>query len=413
MFVGIVCELICLAGLNLTDAAFSFARLRASQQEVSSGRAVSTGASEAIHPYLGWVMNPQLTGQDDSDPDSFKVPLSVDRSMSVNHLGFRDDGASVYQRSEDQLILGIAGGSVAWGLSWEAEDLIRRRLAEYWPDRTLRIVRLAMPGYKQPQQLMAASFLLALGAEFDFLVNIDGYNEAALSVAENYLNGTAVIYPRAWYARTIVITDPRSSDDAWQLLVLRGQRQKWARTIQRPPWSWSATANLIWYRYDQRMIAAITDLGYQISGVRDDSFLRHGPVEEFENEQQMREEVVSIWQRCSLQLHHLCAANGCRYIHVLQPNQYHVGSKPLSQLELERAWSEEEISSRAIRDLYPAMIRAGAELRDAGVQFSDQTQLFADVVDTIYIDPWCHYNLEGSLRLAEEVVQQVLATRGP
>ena len=33
-----------------------------------------------------------------------------------------------------------------------------------------------MPGYKQPQQLMAYNYLLSLGAEFDAVINIDGYN---------------------------------------------------------------------------------------------------------------------------------------------------------------------------------------------------------------------------------------------
>ena len=46
--------------------------------------------------------------------------------------------------------------------------------------RKIDIVRLALPGQKQPQQLMTLAWVQSLGAEFDIVVNLDGYNEAVL-----------------------------------------------------------------------------------------------------------------------------------------------------------------------------------------------------------------------------------------
>ena len=36
-------------------------------------------------------------------------------------------------------------------------------------------------GYKQPQQLLILSYFLSIGQAFDVVVNIDGFNEVAIS----------------------------------------------------------------------------------------------------------------------------------------------------------------------------------------------------------------------------------------
>ncbi|MBC7967161.1 MAG: hypothetical protein H7Z17_14705, partial [Fuerstia sp.] len=199
--VVVACELISWAGLHLADANFSMRKLRLLQQEIAEGVRVSDGASEALHPYLGWIHNPQL-----ARPEKYSGG-----DIPVNWLGFRDDSESVYHRSDDTYIVGIAGGSVAWGFSWEAQNVLREKLSAHpaLKGRRIQFVRMALPGYKQPQQLMAYNFLLTLGAEFDAIVNMDGYNETVLTIRENAELNTAISYPRAWHARVVSVSDPR------------------------------------------------------------------------------------------------------------------------------------------------------------------------------------------------------------
>ncbi|MGV2340018.1 MAG UNVERIFIED_CONTAM: hypothetical protein LVR18_40500 [Planctomycetaceae bacterium] len=182
-------------------ARFQPRRLRVRQEQTASGATSSSGAAETMHPFLGWVHNPQLA-----------VPETIDgRSATTNALGFRDNAPSVRKRSSNELIIGITGGSVAWRFSWEAESRLRELLAGV-PElaaRQLHIVRLALPGYKQPQQLFSLSYVLALGGEFDAIINLDGFNDGVLAVLENARQGTSIAYPRSWHAA--IAGDDRSA----------------------------------------------------------------------------------------------------------------------------------------------------------------------------------------------------------
>jgi hypothetical protein len=402
MLAGIVvvaCELISWAGLNLTDKLFSMQRLRLKQQQIAEGRSVSDGASESLHPYLGWVHNPQL-----ARPEKYSAG-----DIPVNWLGFKDDSESVCHRAADTYIVGIAGGSVAWGFSWEAQDVLRQKLSAHpaLKGRRIQFVRMALPGYKQPQQLMVYNFLLTLGAEFDAIVNMDGYNETVLTMRENAELDTAISYPRAWHARIISGSDPRVSAEAARLLYLRGQRQQMARSILTSRFGWSGTCNLIWHIRDQIAFGELTDLGIAVGNSKRHSFTTHGPTNRFSGAE-LEPEIAAMWQRCSRQMHNLCKANGTLYLHVLQPNQYVLNSKPMGAAERRVCYSEEEGSAVFVRSMFPKLQELGLALEAEGVEFSDQTMVFANVEKPLYVDCWCHFNAEGHGLLGAAVADRLL-----
>lgn len=397
--VVIVLELIALGGLYIARASFSFKALRAEQFSIAEGSKVSDGATEAFHPYLGWVHNPQL-----SKPEKSSTGI-----ISTNWLGFRDDSESIYHRSPDTYIIGISGGSVAWGFSWEAQDVLRKKLSAHplLKGRKIQFVRLALPGYKQPQHLMAYNFLLTLGAEFDAIVNIDGYNETVLTISENAELGTAISYPRAWHGRVISMVDPSVSADAARLLQLRGKRQQMAQNALTSIWRWSHLYNLVWLIRDRSAWNELTDLGLSLSKSKQQSFTTHGPQNRFAGDA-LEPEVAAMWQRCSLQMHNLCMANDTLYLHVLQPNQYVPDSKPLSEKELEYCFAPDEDSAHFVPRMFPLLQQLGRELETKGVEFSDQTKVFSGVKETLYVDPWCHFNQEGHRRLGDAVADRLL-----
>ncbi len=393
------CELISFTVLLVVGQDIALTEVRRRQAAVASGTTVSAGASETIHPYLGWVHNPQI-----SLPEVFEG-----REVSVNKLGFKDESESIYRRSSDIFIVGIAGGSVAHQFSWEAESLLKEKLSAHpaVKGRRIQFVRLALPGYKQPQQLMALSYLLSLGAEFDVLINIDGYNEAALTMGENVAVHTATVYPRAWHARSIMIVDPRDSADSLRLLQLRGGRQRRARSIISSRLWWSPTCNMIWHFQDTSEFAELTELGIQVSKNRSAGFIHHGPKNEFTGEA-LLDEVAAIWKRSSLQIHHICSGNNTVYLHVLQPNQYVPNSKPMSQAEQKQCISESPECGGAIPPIYPRLVKCGTELAQSGVEFSDQTMVFSTVDEPLYVDAWCHFNRQGNILFANAVAERLL-----
>jgi len=121
--------------------------------------AEADGASEAIHPYLGWVHNPQV-----AEPEEI-----FGKAIPVNQLGFKDDGQAIHHRSANRYIVGILGGSVAWHTSVAGSQIIKDRLKSHpaLQGRQIELVRLATSGYKQPQQVMALNFVHVLGGEFE------------------------------------------------------------------------------------------------------------------------------------------------------------------------------------------------------------------------------------------------------
>ena len=394
-----VIELIAVGAMKVIHESGSLAMLHSWQKDVASGENVSDGAFETIHPYLGWVHNPQNPGAENVGT----------RKTPVNHLGFRDDGKSVYHRADDVFIVGIAGGSVAFQFSWAAEELLKQKLADHPRVRGRRIqfVRLALSGYKQPQQLIAYSYLTALGAEFDLIINIDGFNETVLGIEENAVSKTALSYPRSWHARSIVIADPRKSADSARLLNLRAKRQKLARDSLASPLNGSPLMNLVWYFRDQMAHNELTDLGVEVSASKRTSFIHHGPANS-SSDAAVEDEAIAIWQRCSFAMHQLCRANGTLYLHVLQPNQYVPDSKPLTKFEKKKCIDPGGSVEITVKALFPRLIEKGRKMKADGLAFSDQTQVFSAVTESLYVDPWCHFNEEGNRLLCEAIVPEIL-----
>ena len=182
LVIGVV-ELASLA-IWLTFPPVSRADLATIQENVAALGTERKNDLEVLHPYVGWAFN----------PDATQLPGDV---AGVNALGFVDSGPSVRRRSPDRFVIGVFGGSVAQQMTTIGEQAFRDRLAAspLLRGRSVEIVRLAMSGYKQPQQLMALNYVLALGGEFDVVVNIDGFNETGLVVGENDGQQVFAAYP--------------------------------------------------------------------------------------------------------------------------------------------------------------------------------------------------------------------------
>lgn len=398
-----VCELIAYVGLKVAVENFSLQQFNAARESLARG-VTSDGAAEAIHPFVGWCFDPNVANSVDLD----------ERTIPINKLGFLDDKPSVVSRSDNEFILGIAGGSVAWQVSVAGEDVLREKL-EASPalgGRKLRIVRMAMSGYKQPQQVMMLSYLLSLGGEFDAVVNLDGYNETALTVAENARADVSYAYPRAWNSRTVAITNPRDSADAALLLSVRGQRQSMARSLKDSAVRFSPIANALWKLRDDACRSEIYDLSRKLSrSARDreqQSFASYGPENPYENDDERDAAIIDLWIRSSVLMDRICRGHDCVYVHMLQANQYHKGSKPMSKQEYKDSILVTQRAGKAVALLYPKLIAAAGRISAAGVRFSDQTQLFAKIEDPIYCDGFCHYNKRGNEMMAEVLVEEIL-----
>lgn len=400
-----------LLGFRLIDGKpFSFSRLQRERHKVNpyGPEGPSGGAEDFVyvpHPYLGAALNPR-----------YRWPMPG--YDPITEFGFTGKGSPVHRRAPGKVIVGITGGSVACMFGAQGTEALAKELrrSPAFADKEIVFVNLAIPTHKQPQQVMALNYALALGGEFDVLVNLDGFNEVALYPADNWPKGLFPLFPRDWDRIVTAFPDPVQRRLHGEIGYLEGKRERWADWFSGSPLRFSVTANLLWRARD-RVLASETrrcEIALQHSRPTSLPYCALGPGHRLRSEAEVFPELVGIWKRCSLQLARTCRGHGIRYFHFLQPNQYVPGSKPLSAWERKVAWEEGKDSFQpSVERGYPLLRQAGRELAAEGVCFRDLTCIFAGHKEPLYIDTCCHFNRGGNEILAAAIARVITETPEP
>ncbi len=352
----------------------------------------------SLHPYLGFVY----------DPGKQERGFRKRHGYGINDYGFIDDGNPIHQRSPDRLIVAIVGGSVAYYVSVFAEEALRSALQDVAEGREIVLVRMALGGWKQPQQLLAVSWMLSLGAEFDVVINIDGFNEIALPWPENAAQGVFPGYPRIWMIHTRGMPSNEEKRLLADALLASKNRERWAQLFLDSPARYSVVAQTAWKIRDATLISEMATAFRALQEWKPDrpSYSATGPgVPEGATQQEMYPEFAANWGRASIQLSRLCEANGIRYLHFLQANQYVEGSKPMSEAERRDVINPEHAYRPGVVAGYAHLIDEGRRIREAGVDFHDLTMIFAGEGAPMYLDDCCHYNEAGNRRVMNRVAQ--------
>ena len=387
-----------------TGKPFSWNAAQAERRErANRPEGIGQGVFSQVHPYVGYVQQPS--------PNSGIVRVFDGRTMPVSNYGYVDDKDPIQKRAPGKVIVGILGGSVASyfgvnGVHRLGEAL--KRSPEY-ADKEIVFVNAALGGYKQPQQLATLAYLASLGAEFDVVVNIDGFNEVALHELENAGHHVFPAFPRSWHAR-VGMNDPSLGRARAELNATEEARNAWARWASTPPWRWSVLCNLVWKLRDRRLEWDSYNLvkAHQELKGRSGPYVATGPAQEFAGRDAMFEHLASIWSNASWGLQSLCRANGIRYYHFLQPNQYVADSKPMDAAEIRVAYKMDHPYRQGVETGYPLLLRNGQALRERGVAFFDLTGLFRDHPESLYIDDCCHFNQSGLELMAEAIARAIL-----
>ena len=370
--------------------------LRTDQQRVVDLQRDNGTLPEVIHPYLGWVINPDAK-----------------HDQHINQLGLIGDVPVLERRQPDKLRIAIVGGSVALQLAETSAELIKERLKSrpQLKDVEIQIVPLALSGYKQPQQLIQLAYLMSLGAEFDVVLNIDGYNEIALHRDENSINGVFHAYPRAWHARMLKVMDPVRVERTFRLFELQVARIRLAKWILSSPYRYSAVMNVYWRWRDRSLRSELVSNGVEMLQLKRKGGLGYhitGPHGSAKSDDNMFGELADLWMNASLQIHRLCEANEMFYLHFIQPNQYVVGSKPMSDKERKDFVFPDQGYGKSVAEGYPLLSERGKRLVASGVNFHDLTQLFAKTSEPVYSDPFCHFNELGDRILATRIADELI-----
>lgn len=420
------------AAIRLLDL---FPEARAVTPEPGDARERHAGAYQElfktqVHPYRGWSFRPgtdiseglgllaERAGRSEGPSD-----WALERSR-VNQFGFFSAIDDYRELDPSQYVVAVLGGSVAGAVVTSGGPAFVAALEERFPELRGRVVlmSLAAPAYKQPQQLIALMEMALLDVPIDLVINLDGFNEVDAGLRDAR-DGFHPLYPsRRQYALTVGLAERSPSDDA----LLGAAEVVRERRAERAALAWLSQGPLhgVWGRSALvRAAAGGLALRHRNRALRLEAELQARSAREtgalaapnlsapcLGPQGDCTELVASLWANASRLMAAISREMGAEYLHALQPNQYVEGSKPLSESERARAYAPESEKARNARAGYPALRARGEALRAEGVAFHDLTGLFADTIETIYLDPCCHYNATGNARVGEALARLV---RGP
>lgn len=376
-----------------------------------------------LHPYFGFVTAPSVQA----------AAERAKRGIMVNNYGFISPYDYPYRhRSEGELVVGLFGGSVAAKLESFERDrgiLAERLAAAVGRDPSdVTVLNFAQGGFKQPQQLLIYSYFRSLGQRLDVVVNIDGFNEVALS-AGNVDAGVAVDMPSMAHLSSLqqvvgtVFPDHAETSYLEAMLAVREPYRQYSsmhrRTYSRDAWELTFAAGFFldrkltkWYRKRFRnRLFALQELG---SSRNQDSWLYLNPFPSSGPSADGLAAVVELWANASSIMHSMQSRSGGVYYHFVQPNQYHPTKRAYGARERAVAFDSRSPYAEPIQRGYPRLRRELARLQSSGVPAGDLTELFDDLQAEAYVDNCCHYTDAGQEALAVAIavaVSTALAAR--
>jgi hypothetical protein len=373
--------------------------------EPPSGRVTTM----ALHPYFGPTHQPGIPFD---LPPALRPARAADATpaAATNNFGFTSTRDYPAVRANDrQLLVGIFGGSVA---AWFCQVGVERLASQLTASAAFRgrdVVPLcfAHEGYKQPQQLLILSYFLSIGQELDVVVNIDGFNEVALSPL-NDARGSDISMPSVMHLDPLVALLDQSSltaDKVEALARIQGYRRRLNAVAARAN---GASLTAAYFLYS-RMHAALARQ-YQAEVRRFDalpaasaaSMVRVTPKVRSRDGGALRTDIAEGWMQASLLMQQMLVARGARYVHVLQPNQYFT-TRRFSPEEAAIALIAGSPFKPGAEQGYPELVARAGAFAKAGVRFVDGVHLFDGERAPVYIDNCCHYTRRGYEILADAI----------
>lgn len=362
-------------------------------QEESESNNTEYLGDHILHPYLGFVSIPHDNYND------FCLP-GID---------------PITKKSSEMLNVVIMGGSVAKDLYSYSGERIKQQLksSEKYRDKEVNLVVFALGGFKQPQQLLALNYFMALGAEYDVVINLDGFNEIVLPYSDNLPFHVYPSYPRHWniYARkkldtrVVLLMGKQAVEKEKQDNCKISLAQSLARYSNFRLFLWKISDNqktqtIADFENQIRNTVASSESDYQATGIYtsvSDTITFFGDQAEF-------------WRTSSAQIAHLSNSADFEYFHFLQPNQYVENSKKLTKEEMNIAYEAGPFSYKyAAQRGYPLLIEEGKKLKEQNINFVDLTRIFKNDSRTIYNDKCCHYNQLGYDLIADKITSTIIS----
>ncbi|MFY7802712.1 MAG: hypothetical protein ACOVQ7_04735 [Limnoraphis robusta] len=363
---------------------------------------------ERLHPFFGFVQKP--------GPD-FRP------GFKYNNYGFITPYDYPFEKTnENQIIVGVFGGSVASNYSiYEVRngllEKIFRQIPQY-KNKEIIILSLAIGGYKQPQQLLILNYMLARGQKFDLIINIDGFNEVALSSLNNERQLDLAMPSPAHIEPLTGLANNSLSDKALKtLLEIKENKEELGEGLERLQDCQLASCNAVMSVYVETLVK-----NYRENLQKFERY-RNRPLDDdqesvvfFYNQDEVLpdavffEQVADYWAKTSILMHQVAAANNIPYFHFFQPNQYWQTNRKFSEAEKKIALNEVSPYKKGVTIGYPLLLERIDELKANNVNIFNAVNIFDQISEPVYKDNCCHYNAKGEEIFSTYIGRSIVET---
>ena len=355
-----------------------------------------------INPYFGYCFRPGLTVRDFLGP---RIPAMLiggdgDESwldLEPNEFGLWSRYKFPYEAGDDELVVGIFGGSAAQWAALQSGPMLEQRLSVLLK-RNVRVLNFALGGSKQPQQAQALSYALHAGQKFDFVLNIDGFNELFFCHG-NAQRGLEPSWPTVHMldlVRTSINLDFLSPAHIRLLLKaarFREMQERWAARGARGGWHGNLSRRVLAW-IERRQMELQTAIANTRQAQQFEMLMLPSPFG-----RAIELTPVQQWYRSSRIMRGLCEATGIEYRHILQPH-YTRGDKPYTELEVAMK-AERQSMIDLLRKMEPELNQRRDDLIAEGEYLTDASALFDQVTEQCYCDSAGHLTQRGNNLLVD------------
>lgn len=400
-----------------TEGTLFYNRSELNKEDISLQRskAVFSQTPLVIHPILGITQRPGISVDEKISPARLKMLMGEDQlnyipGILANNLGFFSIYDYPYQKKPDEFVIAIFGGSVAQWFALQGADELKRMLRERFhelKDKRIVVLNLAQGGYKQPQQALLLSYLAVQGQLMDIVVNIDGFNEIALT-RSNQKKNVHESFPNAAALLPLVkLIDSNLAQQSELILLAKSAslRTKFERYETASHNARLASVGALLQLYanfvDKEYGHVIEQIDQFQFNTKDQSIVHIQPSSKASNR-----ELVFQWQRSVAQMQAIANLIGAKFISIVQPNQYYTKHE-FSDEEKKIAWNSASPYRKPIEEQYPILESSIDVLRESGVTIESAIDIFDLEQRAVFGDSCCHFNQLGNVILAEFIANKI------
>ncbi|MGB3404193.1 MAG: hypothetical protein WBA77_16030 [Microcoleaceae cyanobacterium] len=368
---------------------------------------------ERLHPFFGYVQKPG------------EIPHLKKFDIKYNDYGF----ISAYEypfikQNENQYIVGVFGGSVASRYSvHEIKNGILEQSLKQIPElknKEVIILSFATGGYKQPQQLLVLNYMLSIGQTFDLAINIDGFNEVALSNLNNQTQ-LAWMMPSGNHISSLasLSNNNLSTETLDNLLTIKQIKPQLREAINEQNKCdlavcytlYSIYSRFLLKNYQKAVAVFEAQQKEQISSLfSEQSPFYFYPQETVLSNPELYTSVAENWENTSFLMSQILARRNIPYFHFIQPNQYYPTKRQFSEAEKRIAFSDTSPYAEAVEEGYPYLLKQIDNLQSRGVNIFNSVAVLDNASEDVYLDNCCHYNEAGETIFSNYIAENIVNT---